>query len=91
MDYISIDDFVTLEQEMLEEFKAKLQPHIPEGMVVLKKGWDDLFLFYKAALASDMPDFAFHKQMQKLIGGWFSAGAVLSAKPEEERTLDEGP
>jgi len=76
MDFIKIDDFVVLEQAMLDEFKERVAPHIPEGMVILKKGWEDLFLFYKAACASAMPEYAFHKQLKKLIGGWYSEGAV---------------
>jgi hypothetical protein len=43
----------------------------------------DLFLFFKAALASNMPEVAFHKQMQKLIGGWYSEGAVRSNHERE--------
>lgn len=76
MDWFKLADFVAIEQAMLDEFKEKVEPHIPEGMVILKKGWEDLFLFFKAAQASNMPDVAFHKQMQKLIGGWYSQGAV---------------
>jgi hypothetical protein len=76
VDWTKLNDFVAIEQELLEEFKAKIEEHIPDGMVILKKGWEDLFLFFKAAQAASMPDIAFHKQMQKLIGGWYSQGAV---------------
>jgi len=75
-DYIKIKDFVILEQAMLDEFLLKIKPHIPDGMVISRSGWEDLFLFYKAACASAMPEFAFHKQLQKLIGGWYSKGAI---------------
>jgi hypothetical protein len=75
-DFLKVDDFVALEQEMLAEFMEQVKPYMPEGMVILKKGWEDLFLFHKAALAGNMPEQAYHRQMQKLIGGWYSQGAV---------------
>lgn len=88
-EYIKIKDFVVLEQAMLDEFLERIKPHIPADMVITRPGWEDLFLFYKAACASAMPEFAFRRQLQKLIGGWYSKGAIYGA-PDTEALHDRG-
>ena len=80
-EYISLNDFTAIEAAMLEEFKAFITPHLPTGIVISRKGWDELFAYYKVVVDSKMPEYVTKSHIQKLIGGWWSEGGIV---PEKE-------
>ena len=79
-EFISLTDFTTIEIALLEEFKTFITPHLPAGVVISRKGWEELLAYYKMVTDSGMPEYITKGHVQKMIGGWWSMGGILPDK-----------